>query len=246
MSARLKKLLKRETEMQPSPCLSIVVPAAGISSRMDGLNKIFAELDGVPVIVHTLIALERTEAVKEIVVVARDQEMPLICSLCREFEIGKVAKIVRGGERRIDSVQSGVVEVSDSANLIGIHDGARPLVLTGTIEKTIECALKCGAAAPAVPIKDTLKRVSNGTVVETPPRNEYYAVQTPQIFDSEIIKAALINAIENDIDLTDDCQAVEAMGVTVHLIEGSYDNIKITTPSDLAVAEAFLIRRADI
>ena len=131
-------------------------------------------------------------------------------------------------------------EVSDQAELIAIHDGARPLVSQEVLERAIVRAAQCGAAAPAVPVKDTIKRARDGMVEATLNRSELFAIQTPQVFQGDLIRTALIKALEEGAELTDDCSAVERLGIGVALTQGDYRNLKITTPEDLAVAEALL------
>lgn len=134
----------------------------------------------------------------------------------------------------------------DSAQLIAIHDAARPLVTEEVVAETVEAAARSGAAAPAVPVKDTIKRVVDGVVESTPDRSQLFAVQTPQVFEHGLILGALEKAAADGAELTDDCSAVERLGVPVRLTVGSYDNIKLTTLEDLAVAEAILERRGEL
>ena len=157
--------------------------------------------------------------------------------------LGKVRKIVVGGETRSASVLAGIREADPASELIAVHDGDRPLVPVEIIDTVIEKAAQRGAAAPAVPVKDTIKRALGGVVAGTPDRSELYAVQTPQVFEHGLILGALEKALSDGAELTDDCSAVERIGMPVCLVQGSYDNIKLTTPEDLAVAEAILERR---
>lgn len=193
-----------------------------------------------PVIVHTLRALEYCPYIQEIIVVTREQLIVPISKLCADYFLTKVSKVLLGGETRAQSVRLGVIEASDKAELIAIQDGARPLLTPEVLEEVILTAAKCGAAAPAVPVKDTIKRAAGGVVTETPDRSELFAVQTPQVFEAGLIRAALHQAVEGNVLLTDDCSAVELLGMKVTLTRGSDENIKITTPADLTVAEALL------
>lgn len=143
-----------------------------------------------------------------------------------------------GGDTRTASVLAGVREAEEGASLIAVHDGARPLVSQSVLEQVILRARECGAAAPAVPVKDTLKQAKDGVVTATPDRASLYAVQTPQVFEAALIRTALTKALEEGASLTDDCSAVERLGVGVALTRGDYRNIKITTPEDLAIGEA--------
>lgn len=234
---------KRKKKEPERPFLSVVVVAAGSSTRM-GFDKLFAEVAGRPVLAHTLLALEAVKAVSEIIVVARATDIPDVGAVCRELDLLKVTKVIRGGVRRVDSAYNGVLEADPKAVLIGIHDGARPFVPELVIEEAFQVAAEYGAAVPAVPVTDTIKRADeDGTVQETPERSRLFAVQTPQIFDADILKGALQKALEEGRDLTDDSMAVEAMGLPVYLTHGSPENIKLTRPLDLLTAEGILAGR---
>lgn len=223
-------------------CTAIVV-AAGLSTRMGGENKIMLPLGDEPVIVRALQALEYCPYIQEIIVVTREEAIVPLSKLCADYFLTKVSKVLLGGNTRTQSVRLGIMEVSDKTELIAIHDGARPLVTPEVLEEAILTAAKCGAAAPAIPVKDTIKRAADGIVAETPERSELFAVQTPQVFEADLIRAAIYQAVEENVPLTDDCAAVERLGMKVTLTRGSEENIKITTPADLAVAEALLQRR---
>ena len=238
----LIKRLRRKREPQGPRCAA-VVPAAGSSRRMGGQDKILLPLDDIPVLIHTLRALSASERIQEIVVVTREDLIVPVGQLCRDCALDKVTKVLVGGATRADSVLIGVEEVSGRAELIAVHDGARPLVTVEVIDAAIRKAAECGAAAPAVPVKDTVKRALDGVVVETPDRTQLFAVQTPQVFDSDLLLGALRRAVEDGAAITDDCGAVERIGMKVCLTEGSYENIKITTPADMLMAEAILHSR---
>lgn len=225
------------------PYCTAIVAAAGSSSRMEGADKIMLSLRDEPVIVHTLRALEYCPYIQEIIVVTREDLIVPLSKLCSDYFLTKVSKVVLGGETRVHSVRLGILEAPDRTELIAIQDGARPLVTPEVLEEAILTAAKCGAAAPAIPVKDTIKRAVGGVVEETPDRSELFAVQTPQVFEADLIRAALHKAVEENLLLTDDCAAVERMGMKVTLTRGSEENIKITTPADLAVAEALLYWR---
>ena len=221
-----------------------VVPAAGSSTRM-GQDKVLLPLDGVPVIIRTLRALDNCPLIDEIVVVTREDLIVPISGLCRDAALSKVRKVVRGGDTRTRSVLAGVEELSRSVELAAIHDGARPLVSAQVLEAVIRRAAQCGAAAPAVPVKDTVKVARDGLVESTPDRSALFAVQTPQVFQRDLIRAALTKALETGAELTDDCSAVERLGIGVALTEGDYCNLKLTTPEDMAMAEALLAWREE-
>ena len=236
-------LFKKFAKKADTPYCAAVVPAAGSSSRMGGEDKIMLPLHGVPVIIHTLRVLEFSPFIREIVVVTREDLIVPIANLCAEYALTKVTKVIAGGATRAHSVRLGLLEVSDRAQLIAIQDGARPLLSENVLEEVIRTAAKTGAAAPAVPVKDTIKRACKGIVLDTPDRTELFAVQTPQVFMADLIRPALHGAVEENVPLTDDCSAVERLGMKVTLTTGSDENIKITTPTDMVIAEALLERR---
>lgn len=207
-----------------------------------GEDKLLLPLGEVPVILRTLRTLESSRYITEIIVAVREEQIVPLGQLCKDAALTKVRKIVIGGETRSASVLAGLREADPASELIAVHDGDRPLVTVEIINAAIEKAAERGAAAPAVPVKDTIKRVSDGKVTETLDRSTLYAVQTPQVFEHGLILGALEKALTEEADITDDCSAVERIGMPVCLTEGSYDNIKLTTPEDLAVAEAILER----
>lgn len=226
------------------PCCAALVAAAGSSSRMGGVNKLLQPLDGIPVLARTLTALQMARRIDEIVVAAREEDFLEISQLCRTYGITKCTKVIRGGESRAHSVLLAALEAGEGMELLAVQDGARPLVTPALIDRTVEAAAKCGAAAPAVPVKDTIKTVAeDGAVTGTPDRSTLRAVQTPQVFEADLLKAALQSALENEVPVTDDCSAVERLGKVVYLIDGDEENLKITTPVDLVIAEAILAER---
>ena len=226
----------RKKQRQSAPACAAVVAAAGSSTRM-GEDKLMLPLGEEPVILHTLRVLELCPYVEEIVVVTREQLIVPLGELCRDYQLEKVRKIVLGGVTRTQSVRLGTLEVSEQTELIAIQDGARPLVSQQVLEQVILTAARCGAAAPAVPVKDTIKRAENGVVLETPERSQLFAVQTPQVFEAGLIRAALHKALEDGAEITDDCSAVERLGVAVALTMGDYCNLKLTTPEDVAAGD---------
>ncbi len=219
------------------PHCAAVIVAAGKSSRMGGVDKLSAELGGKPVLLRTLQVFQRCKCIDEIVLVTRQERLLSLNALCQANELDKVRSIVAGGAARIDSVLAGIESVSAKAKLVAVHDGARPLVTEELIERTVAKAALTGAAAPAVHLKDTVKRVERGVILETPDRAGLAAIQTPQVFDRDLIEGALYQAKEQELALTDDCAAVERLGMKVHLTEGSDENLKLTTPIDLLLAE---------
>ena len=224
------------------PYCSVVIAAAGNSSRM-GEDKLMLELCGVPALARTMLAFEQCDWVDEIVVVTRSEKIVDVAHLCEKYNIRKVTKILLGGADRTASVLAGLSEINPDARLAAIHDGARPLVTDEIIRAAIHMAALHKAAAPAVKLKDTVKRVAEGKVVETPERESLVAVQTPQVFWADLIKGALTDAVLNGRTFTDDCAALESMGVPAYITEGSYENLKLTTQEDIAAAEWILRRR---
>lgn len=219
---------------------SAVIVAAGNASRMQGVDKIMAEVGDMPVIARTLSAFEDCELVDEVVVVTRSDLIFPIGDVCRNFGFTKVKHIVEGGADRSHSVLNGIGQVDPKAELIAIHDGARPFVSQRILKDTIAAAAKAAAAAPAIPVNDTIKQASEGIVTATPDRSQLFAVQTPQVFDADLIRGALHQCIKENAALTDDCSAVEHIGKQVLLTQGDTKNIKITTQFDLLVGEAIL------
>lgn len=228
--------LFRRKKKEPEALCSAVIVAAGSSSRM-GMDKMLAEVGGLPVLVHSVKAFQQAPSVAEVVVVTREELVPEVARLCQEFQLDKVSKVIRGGETRTQSVRLGTLEARQDTPLIAIHDGARPFVSMQVIEDAIAQAAQNGAAAPAVPVKDTIKAAENGIVTQTPERASLYAVQTPQVFDGDLIRAALQKAVDDGVLLTDDCAAVERLGMKVVLTPGDERNIKLTTPTDLLIGE---------
>ena len=228
------------------PVCSAVVAAAGSSRRMGGGNKLLLPLDGIPVLVRTLRALEEATLVREIVVASREEDLLVIGDLCKTYGISKPVKIVCGGETRAASVLAATMECREDAAFIAVHDGARPLATPELIDNVIRLAFRTNAAAPAVAVKDTIKAVEENKVVTTPDRDTLRCIQTPQVFDAALLRAALQAAVAGEIPITDDCSAVERLGKEIYLTEGSYENIKITTPEDMSLATAILERREEM
>ncbi len=215
-----------------------VIVAAGSASRMGGIDKVMAELDGEPMIVRTVREFQNCDAIKEIVIVTRPDLIVPIMDLCHEFK--KVTAVVVGGASRDLSVAMGLNTLSDKVRLVAVHDGARPLITWRVIDRVVRAANSYGAAAPAIPVKDTIKVVQGGVVKNTPDRSSLQAVQTPQVFDFDLLRGALKKARLEGAALTDDCSAVENMGMSVKIVEGDEENIKVTTPQDLKIAQMIL------
>ena len=226
-----RKLLKLKK------CGAVIV-AAGSASRMGGIDKVMAPLGGEPMIARTVRAFQDCDAVSEIVIVTRPDLILPITELCKGCS--KVTAVVAGGNSRQESVGNGLNALSKDIKLAAIHDGARPLITWQLIDWVIRAANTYGAAAPAIPVKDTVKTVEGGIVVNTPDRSKLRAVQTPQVFDIDLLKGALQKAEQDGAEITDDCSAVERMGMKVKIVEGDEKNLKVTTPMDLKIAEMLL------
>lgn len=240
------KLLDIFKKSEPKePHCSAVIVAAGSSQRM-GSDKLMMKLGESPVLARTLMAFQSSPLVDEIVVVTRLDKLEETADLCKEYGIEKVSRVIAGGKTRTESALAGVSEVSPTAKLIAIHDGARPLVTADVILRTVYAAAEYMAAAPAVSSVDTLKAVdAEGRIIGTVDRETTLRVQTPQIFRAELIKGALTKAVEKGMTLTDDCAAAEMMGVRTKTVLGNEDNIKITTPRDLLFAAEILKERGE-
>ena len=216
-----------------------VIAAAGSSSRMGGRDKLAEPLDGIPVILRTLAAVEAVPEIREIVVVTREDRVEEYRRLLGQCS--RLRAVVPGGSTRQESVRNGVRALSPDCTLAAIHDGARPLVTPEVFARCIEAARISGAATAAVPVKDTIKLADEaGRVLDTPDRSRLWAVQTPQIFDRERYLRAAEEAERRGLSCTDDCQLFEAMGWEVQLVMGDYRNLKLTTPEDFLAAGAYL------
>ncbi len=209
---------------------------------MRGIDKTVAPLAGEPLILHTVRALAAATRITEILVVTREDLIPAVRELCKAEP--KVRAVLPGGSSRSESVLRGLSEAK--GELVAIHDGARPFVTEQIVDTTVAAAEDCGGAAPAIPVKDTIKLAEDRQIRGTPDRSKLFAVQTPQVFYRRDIEAALRQAMERQLPLTDDCSAAEAAGYTVVLTEGSDENIKITTPVDLLFGEAILQGRSQV
>lgn len=232
----------KEQEERPEAFVSAIIVAAGQSRRMGGdTNKQFILIDGVPVIVRTLKAFEIAERIREVVIAARQEDIPQMYALIQDYEITKVKQIITGGETRQESVFRAIAQVDENVDFHAIHDGARPLIRPQEIDLAVSAAVEHGAAALGVPVKDTVKQVdADGKIVDTPERSTLWAVQTPQVFSRALYLRASEQAGEAAAQLTDDCQLIERTGAPVYLVRGAYANLKITTPEDVFAAEGIL------
>jgi 2-C-methyl-D-erythritol 4-phosphate cytidylyltransferase len=234
---KLTRPARKALNLKLKYCGAVIV-AAGNASRMGGIDKVMAPLGGEPVIVRTVRQFQNCDAIREIVVVTRPDLIVPISDLCHGFD--KLKAVVVGGDSRDASVNMGLNTLSEKCKLVAVQDGARPFAGWQLIDRVVRAANSYGAAAPAIPVKDTIKVVQGGIVKETPDRSTLRAVQTPQVFDFDLLRGAMKKAKLDGLAMTDDCSAVEHMGMSVKIVEGDERNIKITTPMDLKIAELIL------
>jgi len=221
----------------PGMSVAALVVAAGRGERLgQSLPKAFVPLLGKPLLVRSLEAMAAVEELQRVVAVVPPDELARFAAL----GISGPVEAVPGGAERQDSVAAGLAALPASIEWVAVHDAARPLVAPSDVARVIAAARECGAALLAVPVRDTIKRVRDGAVVETPERSTCWAAQTPQVFRAELLREALAKARAEGLVATDDAQLVERLGVTVRVVEGDPRNIKITLPEDLATAEAWL------
>lgn len=234
----ISKLTRGARKALPLKYCGAVIVAAGNASRMGGIDKVMAPLQGEPMILRTVRAFQNCDAIREIVIVTRQDLILPISDLCHDFD--KVRTVITGGSSRQESVARGLGAMSDQVQLVAIQDGARPLITDEVIDRTVRAANTYGAAAPGIPVKDTIKVVKGGIVETTPDRSTLQAVQTPQVFDIDLLTGALAQAEKDKAAVTDDCSAVERLGMSIKMVEGDERNIKVTTPMDLKIAELLL------
>jgi 2-C-methyl-D-erythritol 4-phosphate cytidylyltransferase len=220
--------------------ISAIIVCGGSSSRMNGVNKLLLPLGNTNVAGRSMLAFEQCPEVGDIVVVCRERDRKELENTAEKLGIAKLRGFAEGGGTRQESVFSGLKKISPETSLIAVHDGARPLVKSEQIVRTARDAEVFGAAVLGVPVKDTIKVVNDGLITDTPYRPSLYITQTPQIFKRRIYFEAVDFALEHGLDFTDDCQLAEAIGVKVCMTEGGYENIKITTPEDIKIANLLL------
>ena len=222
------------------PDTSVILVCAGNASRMGGINKILMPLKDTTVIGVCMSAFQNCPDIAEIIIVTKEENFQLIQNIADDLNISKLAHITKGGDTRQQSVMQGLKLVSKDSSYIAVHDGARPLVKTEHISKVIHDARVFGGATLGVPVKDTIKVVDGGLITDTPPRASLWITQTPQVFRKRLYFEAVDFALEHNLDFTDDCQLVEAVGGKICMTQGDYTNIKITTPEDREIAEVLL------
>lgn len=227
--------------MQQKDTAAVLV-CAGNATRMGGIHKILHPLGKTTVLHQVLRSFCRCESIAELLVICRAQDAEEFRRAIAEIEgeLSRPVTVIEGGATRQQSVRNGFLALSSDAEYVAIHDGARPLVQPADIERVIADARRTGAATLGAPVKDTIKTVENGIIIDTPPRDMLWLTQTPQVFSRALYADALRQADAAGKDYTDDCQLVEALGAKVTMTRGDYANIKLTTPEDFAVAEALL------
>ena len=220
------------------PVVSAIVAAAGSGTRMKTKNsKQLIEIEGMPVVAHALLALQKSSLIDEIVIVTRESDILIMSDIAKEFNITKVTHVIKGGDTRTESVKNGIDHAK--GEYVVIHDGARPCVKTEHIDKTVQKAFETGAAALGCPVADTIKRVDeNGFIKKTVDRNNLWQIQTPQVFEKSLILKAYEQG--NTDGATDDCMLLESIGVRVAMVEGDKSNIKVTLPGDLDIVSSVI------
>ena len=237
----ITKLVNRKLDK-----VTAVIVAAGKSTRMEGVDKIFAPLGGEPLIVSSIKAFENCSRITEIILVLSEENCAQGKLVCEMHGFTKVKAIIPGGKERSESSYIGIQAADKRSKYIIIHDGARPFVTEQMIVDSLNAAVKRGAAAVGVPVTSTIKKVKDSLIVDTVDRSDLYEIQTPQVFRSDVIKAALKSAIDKKLPITDDCMAVEAIGLSPTIVLGTKENIKITVREDLVIANAILKSRGEM
>ena len=224
---------------------SAIIPASGLGRRLGSYpDKAFVPIAGQPLIAHTLAVFQECSEIDEIILLTRGSQVGAAEKLVHDRGFAKVKAVTAGGEVRQDSVRNGLAELSAGCELVAIHDGARPFITPEIIASSIEAAREDGAAIAAVPVTDTIKSSLDGRFVSsTLDRKTLYAVQTPQTFQRKVIESAYERAYADSYFGTDDASLVERLGMPVRIVEGSYENVKVTTPADIVVAEAIASSR---
>lgn len=231
--------------MYKNKYVSVLIAAAGVGSRMGGnLSKQFINLGNKPVLAHTIEKFEANDYIDEIIIIMKEDDIEYCKNqIVRKYKFRKVSKVIRGGRERQDSVYNGILALNSKTDIVLSHDGARPFVSHRMIEEAIEKTYDQGAAVVGMPVTDTVKIISeSGEIETTPKRSLLWAAQTPQAFRKDILVRAYNRAIEDYFLGTDDSSLVERIGIAVSMVEGSYSNIKLTTPEDIKIAESIIER----
>lgn len=220
--------------------VSVIIPAAGNATRMRGIHKTMYRLAGVPVLIRALKAFHHIDSVGEMIVAVRPEDMEAVRRLVSHYPLDVPVLVVPGGSTRQESVTNALAVSDAQFDFVAIHDGARPLIDAEDITAVFDAAFSCGAAALGVPVKDTVKLTDNQRILETLPREKMVAIRTPQVFRKQLYLQGCEQAKKSHADYTDDCQLLEAIGAEIRVVYGQDSNIKVTTPSDLQIAEALL------
>jgi 2-C-methyl-D-erythritol 4-phosphate cytidylyltransferase len=228
--------------------IAAIVPAAGMGTRMGGdTPKQFLELDGTPILLHTLRRLASCDAITDIILATRPDEIARLEERCRQEKFRQPVRVVKGGATRQESVAAALECVTEDTELVAVHDAVRPFVTREQICRVIDEARKCGAAILGIPAMDTVKEVKRGSLPEdvalitaTIPRERVVLAQTPQVFRMSLLKEAFAKAIADQVNASDEAGLVERLGHNVHVVHGSERNIKITKPADLELARFYL------
>lgn len=235
--------------MYKSYYVSVIIAAAGMSNRMGSkINKQFIAVGGKPILAHTIEKFESSRYIDEIILVAKEEEIEYCRKeIVKKYKFKKVTNIIRGGKERQDSVYNGILALNEKSDIVLVHDGARPFVKLENIEDGIKGVEKYGACVIGVPVTDTIKVVGEDNVISNTPRRDLlWAAQTPQCFFKEILIKGYEKALSDGYLGTDDSSIVERVGYDVKMIMGSYENIKITTPEDIILAESLIKERDKI
>lgn len=227
------------------PFVTAIIVAAGNSSRMGkNINKQFIKINNIPAIVHTILAFENSLNINTIIIVCKEENKQELKQLCDEFNLKKVFTIVKGGKTRQESVFKGISCAIKKTTHFAIHDGARILIRPNDIDKVVSDAIKYKAAVLGVMQKDTLKIIDKNNMIKaTADRNYLWCAQTPQVFEKSLYIDAMNKALKENLVFTDDCQLIENLHIPIKVTKGSYDNIKITTPEDIIIAEEIIKKR---
>jgi 2-C-methyl-D-erythritol 4-phosphate cytidylyltransferase len=228
--------------------ITAILPAAGMGTRMGGETpKQFLELDGAPILLHTLRRLASCEAITEIILATRADEIERLQERCRQEKFRQAVRVVKGGATRQESVAAALGHVADDVELVAVHDAVRPFVTPEQVSRVIEEARKCGAAILGIPAMDTVKEVKRGSLPEdtalitaTIPRERVVLAQTPQVFQIKLLKEAFARAAADGVNASDEAGLVERLGHDVHVVHGTERNIKITKPADMELARFYL------
>ncbi|HEY6126984.1 MAG TPA: 2-C-methyl-D-erythritol 4-phosphate cytidylyltransferase [Candidatus Acidoferrum sp.] len=228
--------------------ITAILPAAGMGTRMGRETpKQFLELDGSPILLHTLRRLASCEAITEIILANRADEVGRVQELCRQEKFRQPIRVVKGGDTRQDSVAAALGYVGEDAELVLVHDAVRPFVTCEQVSRVIEEARKCGAAILGVPAMDTVKEVKRSSlpqdvalIIGTTPRERIVLAQTPQVFRTSLLKEAFAKAAADGVNASDEAGLVERLGHDVHVVHGTERNIKITKPADMELARFYL------